>query len=73
MYGDVELFVDGRWTKSQSGAALSVINPATSEEIGTVAKAEREDLDRVLEAAEQGFIAWRLVSAFEPSKHFAQS
>ena len=32
MYGDVEVFVEGRWTKSQSGAALSVINPATSEE-----------------------------------------
>ncbi|MEM7748815.1 MAG: NAD-dependent succinate-semialdehyde dehydrogenase [Pseudomonadota bacterium] len=68
MYGDVELYIDGGWTKSRNNAALSVINPATSEEIGTVAKADREDLDRALEAAEKGFKAWRKVSAYERSK-----
>ncbi|MEM9356360.1 MAG: NAD-dependent succinate-semialdehyde dehydrogenase [Pseudomonadota bacterium] len=68
MYGDVELYIDGSWTKSRNNAALSVINPATSEEIGTVAKADREDLDQALEAAEKGFKAWRQVSAFERSK-----
>src|SRR4051812_25760614 len=68
MYTDVSLFIDGAWTKAASGRAIDVVNPATGDRIGSVAHAERADLDRALEAAEKGFRTWRKVSAFDRSK-----
>ena len=68
MYPDVLLLIDGAWTKSASGRAIPVANPATGEPIGTVAHAGTADLDRALAAAEKGFHAWRKVSAFDRSK-----
>ena len=68
MYSDVSLFIDGEWTKAAAGRVLPVVNPASGEAIGTVAHADRSDLDRALEAADKGFRAWRKVSAFDRSK-----
>jgi succinate-semialdehyde dehydrogenase/glutarate-semialdehyde dehydrogenase len=45
-----------------------VINPATGETIGSVARAERADLERALAAAKRGFRTWRRVSAFDRGK-----
>ncbi len=68
MYPDVSLFIDGAWTKASAGRTLAVVNPASGDGIGSVAHAERSDLDRALEAADKGFRAWRKVSAFDRSK-----
>jgi succinate-semialdehyde dehydrogenase/glutarate-semialdehyde dehydrogenase len=68
MYPNVSLFIDGVWGPAAAGRTLAVVNPATGEPIGTVAHADRGDLDRALEAAEKGFIQWRKVSAFDRSK-----
>ncbi|MBK7471407.1 MAG: NAD-dependent succinate-semialdehyde dehydrogenase [Betaproteobacteria bacterium] len=68
MYPNTQLFIDGAWMAAASGRTLPVVNPANGEQIGTVAHAERADLDRALEAADKGFRAWRKVSAFERSK-----
>jgi succinate-semialdehyde dehydrogenase/glutarate-semialdehyde dehydrogenase len=68
MYSDVLLFIAGQWTKAAGGRTIPVVNPATGEPIGTVAHAEKADLDRALEAADQGFRQWRGVSAFERAK-----
>jgi succinate-semialdehyde dehydrogenase/glutarate-semialdehyde dehydrogenase len=68
MYSDVLLFIDGEWTKAAGGRSIPVVNPATGEPIGTVAHADKSDLDRALEAAEKGFKVWRKVSAFDRSK-----
>jgi succinate-semialdehyde dehydrogenase/glutarate-semialdehyde dehydrogenase len=65
MYSDVQLFIDGAWRPAASGKTLSVLNPATGEQIGTVAHAEKADLDAALAAAQKGFAAWRKVSAYD--------
>src|SRR6516162_797677 len=62
MYQNVNLFIDGAWRPAASGKTLAVLNPATAEEIGTVAHAEKADLDAALAAAQKGFAAWRKVS-----------
>ena len=67
-YPDVKLFIDGAWTKATGGRTIPVANPATGETIGTVAHADRADLDRALAAADKGFHAWRKVSAYERAK-----
>ena len=68
MYTDISLHIDGAWTAAAAGRTLTVLNPATGEPLGTVAHAERADLDRALEAAEKGFRVWKKVSAFERGK-----
>jgi succinate-semialdehyde dehydrogenase / glutarate-semialdehyde dehydrogenase len=67
-YPSVQLHINGEWRAARSGRTLPVINPATEEVIGTVAHAGRDDLDEALAAAEQGFAAWKRVSAFERGK-----
>ena len=68
MYPNVELFIDGAWGPAAAGRTIPVASPATGEPIGTVAHAERADLDRALEAADKGYRGWRHVSAFDRSK-----
>ena len=68
MYSDVLLHIDGAWTPALAGRVLDVPNPATGEVNGTVAHAERADLDRALAAAERGFHIWRRTSAYDRSK-----
>ncbi len=67
-YPDVQLMIDGAWGPAKSGRTLPVVNPATGETIGTVAHAERADLDLALAAAQKGFESWRRVSAYDRSK-----
>src|SRR5262245_25256441 len=44
-YSNTQLFINGKWRPSQSGKTIPVLNPATEEQIGTVAHADRADLD----------------------------
>ena len=68
MYPDVSLFIDGGWAAAAAGRTLTVLNPATGDALGTLAHAERADLDRALAAAAKGFAVWRKISAYERSK-----
>ncbi len=65
MYPEISLYVDGAWSKGSSGRGQPVVNPATSEPIGTTPHADRSDLDRALAAADKGFKLWRRVSAYD--------
>ena len=68
MYSNTHLLIDGAWGPAQSGRTIAVLNPATGEPIGTVAHAERPDLDRALAAAPRGVGVWGRPSAVERSK-----
>ena len=68
MYQDVSLFIDGKWTGAIAGKVLEVLNPATEEAIGTVAHADKADLDLALAAAQKGFETWRKVAAYDRAK-----
>ena len=65
MYSDVQLFIDGQWCDGASGQTLPIANPATGTTLAKLAHADRDDLDRALEAAERGFKVWRKTSAYE--------
>ncbi len=67
MYPNTLLYINGTWSAGASGRTLIVMNPANGACIGTVACAQRSDLDRALEAAQGGFRIWRHVSALERS------
>ncbi|MDI4666727.1 NAD-dependent succinate-semialdehyde dehydrogenase [Xanthobacter autotrophicus] len=67
-YPDVQLHIDGVWRDADGGRRIPVVNPATEEEIGTVAHCSIADLDEALAATERGFATWSCISAFDRSK-----
>ena len=60
MYPDLKLFIAGKWRKATSD--MTVVNPATEEELGRLPCASKSDLDDALEAAEKGFRIWSRTS-----------
>src|ERR1700754_3941027 len=66
-YSDTQLFINGHW-RDGNKPRLPVLNPATGETIGTLANADRKDLDEALNAAQRGFEQWRKVGALDRSK-----
>jgi len=68
MYENVLLHIAGKWVPAADGRTIEVVNPATEEVIGTLARAGIPDLDAALAAAASGFATWRAVSAFERSR-----
>jgi succinate-semialdehyde dehydrogenase / glutarate-semialdehyde dehydrogenase len=53
------LFIDGQWRTAIGGETLPVYNPATDEQLGSVAHARAADLHQAVEAAQRGFALWR--------------
>ncbi|MDR3407621.1 MAG: NAD-dependent succinate-semialdehyde dehydrogenase [Methylovirgula sp.] len=67
-YPDVQLLIDGAWRAGAAGRTIPIVNPATEEVIGQLARAGIADLDAALAAAKAGFAIWRAISAFERAK-----
>ncbi|RMD94496.1 MAG: aldehyde dehydrogenase family protein, partial [Alphaproteobacteria bacterium] len=65
MYHDVKLFIAGEWRDASGGVRKPVHDPATEEEIGTIAMASEEDIDAALAAADAGFDEWRRRGSWE--------
>ena len=66
-YKNTQLLIDNQWCDAASGKTLPVVNPATGLEIGRLAHAGIEDLDRALASAKKGFALWRNTPAIERS------
>jgi succinate-semialdehyde dehydrogenase/glutarate-semialdehyde dehydrogenase len=64
-YPNTKLLISNQWVDASGGKTLDVRNPATGEVIGKVAHAGKNDLDRALQAAQEGFRVWRNTSAHE--------
>ena len=58
-----DAFINGKWTKAQSGATFSVNNPATGDIIANVANLTGKDAELAIAAAEQALVAWRSKTA----------
>ncbi|MDN5907124.1 MAG: aldehyde dehydrogenase family protein, partial [Staphylococcus equorum] len=52
-------YINGEWIESTSGETLEVINPATEEVAGTIAKGNKEDVDKAVDAAENVYLEFR--------------
>ena len=49
------LFIDGQWTKSDSGEWCDVLSAATEDTVGTIPRGCEADVDRAVAAARQAF------------------
>ena len=59
---DTGLFIDGKWVPAESGATFPVLNPATGEEIATVADGGAVDARRAIETAAATQASWAATS-----------
>jgi len=60
-------FINGEWVGADSGETISVNNPATLKEIGTVPKCGTNETKRAIEAANAAWPEWRAKSARQRS------
>jgi succinate-semialdehyde dehydrogenase/glutarate-semialdehyde dehydrogenase len=67
-YPNVQLMIDGVCRSGARGLTLPIVDPATGEKLGALARATTEDLDAALAAAERGFEVWRATSAYDRSR-----
>ncbi|WP_159326276.1 NAD-dependent succinate-semialdehyde dehydrogenase [Streptomyces tendae] len=58
-YPAVRMYIAGEWCQGGTGRTAPIVNPATEEVIGEVPLATTADLDRALDAANEGFRIWR--------------
>lgn len=59
MRDQVRQYINGEWIDSASGETMEVINPATEEVIGHIAKGNKEDVDKAVEAARNVYVEFR--------------
>lgn len=57
-FGDQKLYIDGQLSDALNGETFDVICPADEQPIARIAWADREDVEVVLEAAQNGFEYW---------------
>lgn len=55
--------IRGQWTNASSGQTFAVMNPATGQEIASVADLSAEDCRAAIDAAEAAFPAWAALTA----------
>ena len=64
----LDLFIDGQWIPSESGATLEVHNPANGNLVGTAAMGSRGDVQHALEAAHACFQKWKNATGDDRAK-----
>lgn len=63
----VQLLIDGEWRPGANGNVRAIVNPATEQQIGSVAVAETADLLAAARAARAAFGSWSTTSPLERS------
>jgi len=67
--GPKKLFIGGEFVESISGKTFNTINPATGEVVASVYEADKQDVDRAVEAAERAFHGpWSKITPSERGK-----
>jgi succinate-semialdehyde dehydrogenase/glutarate-semialdehyde dehydrogenase len=67
-YENLELLIDGNWTKGTSSEKENVVNPATEEVLGVLPHASEFDLESALQASQHGFENWSMTTAVDRQK-----
>lgn len=57
-----KFYINGKWVEPHSKNTMPVINPATEEQIGTVAMGNAEDVDLAVSAANEAFVTFSQTS-----------
>ncbi|GGG92884.1 aldehyde dehydrogenase family protein [Staphylococcus pragensis] len=67
-----DLFINGEFQPSESGETLTVTNPANGEDLAEVAKANKADVDKAVQAAHDAFDSWSKISKEERADYLLE-
>ncbi len=67
-YGRLKFYINGQWVESRSNDIQETTNPATGEVIAEFPIATQDEARAAVEAAQEGFLAWREVPLRERGK-----
>lgn len=65
MRDQTKQYINGEWVESHSGETIAVINPATEEVFGHIAKGNKADVDQAVQAAHDVYLSFRNSSVKE--------
>lgn len=65
MRDQTKQYINGEWVESHSGETIAVINPATEEVFGHIAKGNKADGDQAVQAAHDVYLSFRNSSVKE--------
>jgi acyl-CoA reductase-like NAD-dependent aldehyde dehydrogenase len=65
MVETLSMHIGGHWAESRSGDTFAATSPSTGEVIGHLAKGDREDARRAIDAANRAADGWARLSAFD--------
>ena len=55
---EYKMYIGGEWVESESGEIIERENPATCSVFATVPRANKDDVDKAVEAASEAFPYW---------------
>ncbi|OBZ70332.1 Glutarate-semialdehyde dehydrogenase DavD [Grifola frondosa] len=58
-----QAFIDGKWVDAKEGGKITVTNPATTEELGTVPEMGLPETKEAIDAASKAFKTWSKTTA----------
>lgn len=67
-YPNTKLLINNEWRDARGGKTIDVIDPATEEVIGKIARAEKADLEEAATSVAKGFEIWSATSPFDRAK-----
>jgi succinate-semialdehyde dehydrogenase/glutarate-semialdehyde dehydrogenase len=60
-----KMYIAGQWVDASDGATQPIVNPANEQQIGSLATATGQDMERALASATQGLKDWAQVPAWD--------
>ena len=63
-----KILINGKLATAKSSKKIKVINPSTGEEIGEAPQCNKEDVDNVVNVAQEAFLKWKKIPARERGK-----
>jgi succinate-semialdehyde dehydrogenase/glutarate-semialdehyde dehydrogenase len=63
------MYINGKWLAAKNGNMFDVFNPANGETIGQVPDGGREDAALAIQSADEAFITWSRISAYDRSAY----
>jgi succinate-semialdehyde dehydrogenase/glutarate-semialdehyde dehydrogenase len=64
-YPQIKMLIGGEWISDGGAGTMAVINPATEKTLGRCPKADADQLDAALAAANEAFASWAATPAIE--------
>lgn len=68
-----QMYIGGEWVDAAKGEVIEVTNPALEEVFATVPKAQKEDIEKAIGAADDAFKSWSSLSPFKRGEYLRRA